>query len=391
MVFMVITVLSILSASLVSRTISGTKFSRIFDASSRSLWLAEAGVQKAMWSMNNGNWTGWDGTTEKRLESEIENGGDFEVTVNDYQGSAPILTATGFYPSREATEAVSRTVQVKARRYGSPFNYAAFGETDLDLSGNGKTDSYNSTLGAYGGSNVGEDGDIGTNGDISLNGENVLVAGDASTGTNGTFEDTTDQVTGTVSHADASALTSVTVPSNLLTLTNEGEIDDDMTIQGNHTFTSIDLSSSETLVINGTSNIYLTGSKSISLSSSAKIQITGNSTVNFYVDGDVDASAGGIINTASLPEKLFIYGTSTCTDIKFTADSSFYGAVYAPDALLQLTGKGALYGSFIGNDVKISGQGGVHYDSALKDIDNGYGKYRIQAWKEANNPFALEE
>jgi len=39
--------------------------------------------------------------------------------------------------------------------------------------------------------------------------------------------------------------------------------------------------------------------------------------------------------------------------------------VYAPTSLIKQTGGSEFYGSLVGKDLKLSGNGGLHYDQAL--------------------------
>ncbi len=58
---MVITTMLILIVALASRNMSEKNISQRFVASTQAFELAETGIQKARFALNNGNWDGWGG------------------------------------------------------------------------------------------------------------------------------------------------------------------------------------------------------------------------------------------------------------------------------------------------------------------------------------------
>ncbi|MCK4994630.1 MAG: hypothetical protein KAS13_06260 [Candidatus Omnitrophica bacterium] len=95
----------------------------------------------------------------------------------------------------------------------------------------------------------------------------------------------------------------------------------------------------------------------------------------------------------TIPSNLILYGTNpTAQTIDVLGQTDFYGAVYAPTAEMNLSGQGGLFGSFIGNEVTINGQGGVHYDSALSTLTTGgAAAYEITSFKDGQTPYGLSQ
>jgi len=397
----VIAVLATLSTVMVSRSVSERLAAQRHTESSQAFWLAEAGIQRASWELNHGdgNWTSWStgASGEKILPPQSLGGiGQYEVTVVGPSSNTPEATATGYVPGKSAWQS-ERTILVELKK-NSPFTYAAFGDISLTMTGNGETDSYDSSLGGYGGLNIGSNGDVGTNGAtigaITLSG-NAKVNGDANTGPGGTVSDES-KVTGDVSHDCDENLPSAIVPSALTGLASGGSY----SISGNTSatlgpgdfkYSSISISANANLTIIGTVRIYLTGTAlSLSVSGNGKLIITAGASLILYIDGRCDISGNGVVNQTNLPENFLVYSTysSTGNGIQITGNGDLYGAVYAPKANVLISGNGDIYGSVVGKTVSIPGNGDVHYDEALKDA-GPVSNYSLENWREEINPYPL--
>jgi len=111
------------------------------------------------------------------------------------------------------------------------------------------------------------------------------------------------------------------------------------------------------------------------------------STLNIYAAGDVTIAGNGATNslttttgtttttTVNRPQDLMIWGTSTTSQtIKVAGNGELSAVVYAPNAAIEAKGggtSGSLYGAFVGNTVKMTGNDAFHYDESLKDLDLG--------------------
>ncbi|MEJ2745566.1 MAG: hypothetical protein P8123_07785, partial [bacterium] len=233
------------------------------------------------------------------------------------------------------------------------------------------------------------------------------VTGNAATGPGGTVTQTPQGlIAGNITHDQdpetpepEKELPSVEVPSSLTGLaygvnglhtdglwTKTGSGPADPIPGGNWKLKRIKLTGSSSLTI-GTegmeTNIYLTGDTGNSILQTGSTIITCLGKVTFYVDANVRSSGSGIWNQNNAPPNLLIYGTPTCSDVKLTGSTAFYGAVYAPSADMHVTGSNASYGSFIGKTISATGTVGFHYDEALRNVPGSTPLgYAVVYWQE---------
>jgi choice-of-anchor A domain-containing protein len=92
-------------------------------------------------------------------------------------------------------------------------------------------------------------------------------------------------------------------------------------------------------------------------------------------------SSGGA--SGNRPENLYVYGLQGVTSITLSGNSSFVGAIYAPEAVLTLNGGGAannLIGAAVVNSVTLNGHYDFHYDTYLGGNQNS--SYVVASWQE---------
>lgn len=395
----VVMMLTVLSTAILTRSVSEGSHARRYVDSTQAFWLAEAGAQRAV-SELGGSWSGWtdDGVDNKIISDVTLGPGTYSVFVSDVSSTTinPVITATGHVPDSSTTNRIERDILVDiAVTIKSPFNYAGYGKSVVALSGGGQTDSYDSSLGAYGGGNVGSGGDLGTDssaaGAITLEGTSI-VNGNANTGSGGTVTVGADAtLNGTPSDSCAENYNSVTIPSDLDALTSGGNYSltsPSSLSAGDYKFSSISLSSDGVLTLNGTVRIYVSGN--INITGNAQIVVSDN--VHIYTDGKVSAAGNGIANNTNIPANLLIYSTYSGggDGVKFSGSSDFYGAVLAPDARIKISGGGDAYGSLIGDNFTVTGGGNIHYDEALTSVtEGGSTSYSVGSWQDQNNPYPI--
>jgi hypothetical protein len=224
------------------------------------------------------------------------------------------------------------------------FSSALFGGNYVNLSGNAMIDSYDASVGAYGGSNVLQKGNIGSNGNITL-GSNAVVKGDAIAGPNMTV--TGGTVTGQrLSGAATRSLPNAIVPANAANLG------------------AISLSSSSTRTL--TAGTYVASSLSIT-GQATLIADTSAGAVTLYVTGSVSIGGQGVMNTTGQPRYLSLIQVGGA-GVTYAGKGDYSGSIYAPQSVLTLSGQGTLYGAFDGVAIEQSGNGVIHYDQSLKTI-----------------------
>lgn len=352
--------------------------------STQAFWLADAGVQRAVWEYKNNSCHGFvqQGTATactdctcanatKSLATTLSNG-DYDVTL-DFNNT--IIQSIGSTPSRIASNRIQRKIQINL---GGPslFTSAAFANHSITISNN-------STI----------NGNLGTNGTqnnaISL-GNNDTVNGNITTGVGGTVSlGNGAVVNGTITtSAQPVTLPNVVVPSNLTNLSSGGNFN--VTSQsnlgtGNYRYTSINLSNGSILNITGNVRLYLDStSNAISSNPGVTININVGANLIVYVNGKLSVSSNMTINNASTtPGAMQIYstysgGTLQNPGVGFSNNGNLYAAVYAPAAYVNINNNSNFYGSVIGNDINLNPGGSTHfssstsYDSALQSVPNPF-------------------
>jgi hypothetical protein len=284
-------------------------------------------------------------------------------------------------------------VRITATR-SSPFDYGIFGDVSITITGNGETNSYDSSTDPTA-SNLLSNGDVGTNatgdGVVSLSG-NSVINGDAQVGPGGnpatdiTLNGNT-AVNGDTGAADsAKDMTPMTDPG--------GGTPETLSISGNNTKTissgtyrlpSISISGNAIGEISGDVTLYLDGNTSIS--GNGKLKILPGASLTIYTSGTVSISGNGIVNQNinPKPEECVLLGTASCTNVSVSGNGDLYAAIYAPAATTSVTGNGDIYGSLIGDTVTISGNGEVLFDESLQDLSvGGISGFNVTLWKYLN-------
>jgi len=75
-----------------------------------------------------------------------------------------------------------------------------------------------------------------------------------------------------------------------------------------------------------------------------------------------------INNKTCGPEKLKIYGLNNCQQMRFKNSSSFYGAIYAPNADITFYNSADAFGSVAAKGFGQKNSAEFHYDASLRDL-----------------------
>lgn len=307
-------------------------------------------------------------------------GGELTVEVGNWEGFTRTFTpATGFElvtPNAVRATGARANIPLIFARFlginesqvtrsataisGSGVCGGIWGIGGLSVNGNVTTDSYVSTAGAYGGSNVHPNGDLCSCREVVISGS-VEIFGDVryGEGYDLTVHGTPAEIYGTRGETSCG----LTVPeidieaaaaendNATIGLTDEGR----NPLVGNHW----------DLRLSGQDNLTLTGGtyyfNSILIVGDATLTITGPTTI--YIEGDARFAGGGIVNATQNPQDLTIYSTGGNLDITGTA--GFYGAIIAPDTDVDLTGTSEFFGILVGGFVSIPGNTDIHVDETL--------------------------
>jgi Tfp pilus assembly protein PilX len=365
--------------------------------------LAEAGLERAIWELNFGNISSWSGTSAQRTLSisnfTASSGtviGNISITVNDPAGMAPVIESTGT-AAFSGSQNISKTMLVVLKGGAPPplFNFMLFGALGVNIGGGAIVDSYDSRLGAYGGTNIGSGGNIGTNGDIygAINlGNGSIVNGSAMTGPEsdpneviimGMGADITGE---TAPLAESKDLPSVPVPTGLANRGNLSVSGTSTTISQSGQYNNLTLANNSRVTI--TSNVTLYVSGAFTLNNGAEFKINSGCSVTLYFGGGwAINSTAKISNMSHDPTKLVMYGTDTFTGPKtFCNGFETYAAMYFPKANVSLANTAAFYGSIIARQFSVGNNMRVHYDAACASLQAGFtsptSSFEMKSWQE---------
>jgi hypothetical protein len=159
---------------------------------------------------------------------------------------------------------------------------------------------------------------------------------------------------------------------------------------GNYQLSDLSLSGKDQVLVTGNAVLYVTGN--VSIQGQAQINIATNASLALYVgtlntSAPVSASLGGsgIMNNAGSATNFYYYGLPSNTSLSLSGNSSFTGAIYAPEAALTLGGGGNSIYNFVGGSISatatLNGHYNFHYDENLRRVGPIRG-YTVTSWNE---------
>ena len=256
------------------------------------------------------------------------------------------------------------------------FNHGIYGATSMSLSGNQTSafDSYNSSQGAYGGSNISTSGIIALNsikpGTLALS--QTTIKGNVLVGYNGNPNIVISLNKATITGTRSNLPQSWTVPTQAVVPPGAIELGDELSN-----------------VTGQTTKTLATGTyHASSMKTAGQGKIVGTGAVKIYVDNGIDITGNGIVTADNHPSNFLIYSTSDA-NMKIAGNGSFYGGVYAPDSAVWGTGNGDFFGAVIAKTFSLTGNSAFHFDLAMAEsqpVDpNQTQIVRVTAWQELNS------
>lgn len=349
----------------------------------QAFWAAEAGVTESLYSLNTEQWSGWTGTSSTKYNSKKMNNGEFDVVLSGIGNKICALEVIGYSPTKDSANVQIKKLRVMLRKK-SPFEFAAFGKYDLDVSNNSHTDSYHSSKGSYGGTNLRYNGHVGTNGSSMTLQNRGYVYGNARVAPGGEIEIIDNAgYAGDDTYDCDQYLPPVIVPTDAKNKSSDGILritgGDTVTLSaGFYNFESIVMDGQSNLIIEEGAIVY--SQDKFTVTAGAEVTVTGRSEI--YIDGDIYLAGNGVANTTEVPSDLMIYGSGSSQSMYMAGTSDMHAAIYAPEASIQIDGKGDVYGAIVGGDVDMIGTGWVHYDEDLFKLDMSGLNYTVFLWKE---------
>jgi len=186
---------------------------------------------------------------------------------------------------------------------------------------------------------------------------------------------------------------SVTVPDSLLIAKSEGTLNvpnpkDTRTISISAKYDKIDLRNGKSLIIDEPVTLYITGDVNLGSKSSIVISNTDpdhDASLTIYVGGNFTSNTDSQINNETADARRFtLYGLDSCPSVTIRNGCNFYGAIYAPNAFIDVDNSGNIYGSVIGKEVILRNSGSFNYDTNLRDrtVNDDAVRFAVKRWGE---------
>lgn len=386
------------SLALSTRTLQGT----------RSLELAEMGMEDALWALNKDSWGDWaiTGTTAQKTISGIDLGGgtagSIAIEIANYNGASGTRTVTVTGSTTQDGKTISRTLTSSSSKAALFVNAVAGTTGRVRFRSAGSADSYDSTLGDYtaqtpGFSAVISSGFVSsTTAPIQLT--NAQIKGyTASAGLDpsyGTSARLFGPSTPSTTRIDSSRISTspyqpifeeviptgagTSLPGGTATIGTSGATSPTL-----YYGTNLSLSGSQTLTVNGPVVIVLSGD--LTIGNSARIRITSTGSLRLHVAGDVTIGGAGIQNDTKLPKKCFLISTTNPYDsYSMATNTPFYGVIYTPVSSLTVSNSQTIYGAIVARSVTFSASPVVHYDISLRNevFEGVVTPFSVSNWRE---------
>lgn len=382
--------------------------------SNSTLNLAEAGLEEAIYALNNADWSGWTASggdmvrTITGLPIATNRTGQIKVKVFNYATSTqPRIVAEGLADIGSGPP-ITKQIEAKVGKKSFWANGMVAKDTVEFKGGVASVDSYDSSDPTYSTGGLYDplkNKDNGSVGSTAVTTDAVSISNSDIWGTVSTAG-TAPSVGPTGSIMGLDTPSGITVDPNRIRTDFKANFDlpDSPTsftytygaaVSGAATFgttgttnsfrlPSLDNSNGDVTSIYGDVTLLVTGDIEIK----GEIFIDANASLTVYVEGDVDIGGNGLINTSQIPANTIIYGISTTTQtINLNGNAALHAAVYAPNAEVELKGgggSGEFTGSVVAATVFVNGTYDFHYDEALADLATSK-VYTVSLWRELAN------
>ena len=261
----------------------------------------------------------------------------------------------------------------------SAFEYAIHVKDNIELLSNTKLDGYDSRNGSYGGFNSGKAIKLGTNSSqerviaiktgVNLSNTSIIIVGPEAADDPGAVVDDKTNWEGSIFSGPKMIFDTVVPPSTIPWTSSKLSVPMDGTTTittGKWHVDSAIINPNGKLIIDSDVTLYVKGAFRLKNSGMIRILSSSDSSLKIYMGGDFIAdNSTEVINDTEDPTKLKFYGLPTCAKIILLNSTDFYGAIYAPDTILDIRNSGDIYGSFVGNNMILHNSVNFIYDYAL--------------------------
>jgi hypothetical protein len=378
LVLAVATVLTTIGLAMVSVSRAGARSLNQSQDWSEAQLLASSGVEHAIATINaDSNWrTDYAGLTVTKSQGN----GSFSWQVTDVADNNLSTTSTAPFliKSTGTVGAAAYSLQVQMTVAATGTGVGVVASSSVSLQGSAWIDSYDSSLGPYGGSNVGSNATVQTNatssGAVAL-AWSTFIKGSAQVGPGGNPATVISQasghnVTGTVSAmSQADTMPTLTAPTNL------GASTGDLTYGGTQ---NVNVSTSQhvgnfsvgaSAVMNVTGAVTILAEGTVTFNGSGVVNIQPGASLTIYSKGAITFTASAVIslNAQKLSSfKVYNLGSGA---VNISGGASVYqGVIISPNGPIIISGSGQMGGALLTNQLTISGGSSFHED---RHISNG--------------------
>ncbi|HEV2294621.1 MAG TPA: hypothetical protein VGR35_12265 [Tepidisphaeraceae bacterium] len=252
---------------------------------------------------------------------------------------------------------------------GAPMAHGASIKGSITINSTVAVDSYDSSLGTYGGTNVGAKAVLATNSTaVAAVTISSILKGDAYSGV-GSDPLTSIVVTGSVSGQRAALTTPITIPppppwpTDVPANSGYYEVKDIVrTLSTNLQTDNLRITGNGILRVDGHRTIRVNGT--MILDGNGQIEIGSNSSLTMYVGGKITMSGNGsAANTSTAaPERLIIYGMGSGLTHEVLGNSIMHGIIDSPNSAVYLDGNGKVYGAIMASSLRMLNNAELHND-----------------------------
>lgn len=405
------TVLALVAGSYITVCYRTLEMSTRTAQDTRSIELAELGMEDALWALNKNEWSGWTitGTTATKTISSLtfDGGatGSVSLKVTNFDGSTGTRTVTVSGTSEDSNGTSTTRTLTSSSSKAPLFVNAVSGVTGrVRFKSAGSADSYNSTQGEYSSQTPGFSAIISsgypagstagvqlTNAQIkgyvaTLGGTPSYSAGAKLLGPKTPL--TTKIDTSRISSSPYQPQFEEVVPTGAGTSLSGGTatLGTGATSPRLYYASDLLLSGSQVLTIDGP--VVIVVSDDLIISDSAKIRITNNGSLRIHIGDDMSIGGAGIQNDTKLPKNLFVVSTKNPNDKdnEMATSTAFYGVIYTPVNSLTIANSQTIYGAIVAKSVTFNASPVIHYDISLRDhvFDGVVTPFAVSNWRETS-------
>ena len=148
---------------------------------------------------------------------------------------------------------------------------------------------------------------------------------------------------------------------------------------GYYRMSTLVINNNEKALFLGNANVHVLGEMKVASGGAIIIANTGDA--NLYVGGNVELKGQGVANNRGYAANLAINGLNTCTSVEYGGSSVFIGTIYAPRALVKITGGIDMTGAIVADRFDFKGGFKIHYDECIQGKAE-IGRFLVASWME---------